>query len=167
MITSGISSSFFAILPQWYNLPLAVKYNMNTMAICSSVYHIYDNNRQLTSNKNNTMRKVVECLDGMAIITCCGHYWLPENTVSGLIGTYVSMKLMSNIEFIKQSVYFSTIMVVIKDTPITSIPCIVSTAGLYHYFKYNQIWNHFNRTVWHLGNSILITIAYLHKYTKK
>ena len=167
MLTAGISSSFFAILPLWYNLPLTVKYNMNALAICSSIYHIYDNNRQLTSKKNNTMRKVVECLDGMAIILSCGHYWLPEKNVSGLIRTYVTMKLISNNEFIKQSVYLSTMVVVIKDTPITSIPWIIGTTGLYDYFKCNQIWNHFNRTIWHLGNSIVITLAYLHADKKE
>ena len=138
MISAGISSSLFAILPYWYKLPLKPQQYTNRLAICSSIYHIYDNQRKVTESKNTTMLKIVECLDGMAIILCCGNYWLPEKRVSGLIHMYTIMKMVSNNELIKHSVYFSTVIVGIRDTPLLIIPWVTGATGLLNYFKYGQ-----------------------------
>jgi hypothetical protein len=163
MITAGISSILFAIVPLWFKLPLVVQYRMNKLALCSGIYHIYDNETQLTISKNTTMQKIVECLDGMAIILCSGGYFLDDKIVTGLLQMYVSMKMVSNNDLIKQTVYFSTVLVVTNDTPYVFIPWVIGARGLYNYFECNKKWNHINRTVWHLGNSIFIGLAYLHK----
>ena len=76
---------------------------------------------------------------------------------------YAFMKLVSNIEFIKYSMYFSTAAVAIRNTPSCSIPLGTALFSIYNYFKNNQKWNHINRTMWHLGNSIFVTIGYLYK----
>jgi len=175
MITAGISSSIFAVFPVWYKLPLKVQHNMAKLAICSSMYHIYDNQLKITdketdtenkientSKKNLTLR-VFECLDGMTIILCCGNYWLPQRNVNGLMQMYAVMKMVSNVELIKQSMYFSTAAVAIRNTPSCSIPFGTALLGIHNYFKNNEKWNHINRTIWHLGNSIFITVGYLYK----
>ena len=175
MISAGISSGVFAVFPVWYKLPLTVQHNMAKLAICSSMYHIYDNQLKLTdketdienkvekfSKKNLTLR-VVECLDGMTIILCCGNYWLPEKRVFGLIQMYAVMKMVSNVELIKHSMYFSTAAVAVINTPSCSIPFMSGLFGIHNYFKNNQKWNHVNRTIWHISNSILVTMGYLYK----
>lgn len=180
MITAGISSGIFAAFPVWYKLPLTVQHNMAKLAICSSMYHIYDHKlnikdtdnmdndkkiekiRQKTSKNNLTLR-VFECLDGMAIILCCGNYWLPQRNVNGLMQMYAAMKMVSNIELIKHSMYFSTAAVAIRNTPSCSIPICTALLGIHNYFKNDNKWNHINRTIWHLGNSIFVTIGYLYK----
>lgn len=175
MITAGISSSIFAAFPVWYKLPLTVQHNMAKLAICSSMYHIYDNQLKITdketdtenkiektSKKNLTLR-IFECLDGMTIILCCGNYWLPQRNVNGLMQMYAVMKIVSNVELIKHSMYFSTAAVAIRNTPSCSIPLGTALLGIHNYFKNNQQWNHINRTIWHLGNSIFVTMGYLYK----
>lgn len=175
MITAGISSSIFAVFPVWYKLPLTVQHNMAKLAICSSMYHIYDNQLKITdketdtenkiekfSKKNLTLR-VFECLDGMTIILCCGNYWLSERNVNGLMQMYAVMKMVSNIELIKHSMYFSTAAVAIRNTPSCSIPLGTALLGIHNYFKNNQQWNHVNRTIWHISNSIFVTMGYLYK----
>ena len=175
MITAGISSSIFAVFPVWYKLPLTVQHNMAKLAICSSMYHIYDNQLKITdketdtenkiektSKKNLTLR-VFECLDGMTIILCCGNYWLPQRNVNGLMQMYAVMKMVSNVELIKQSMYFSTAAVAIRNTPSCSIPFGTALLGIHNYFKNNQQWNHVNRTIWHISNSIFVTMGYLYK----
>ena len=175
MITAGISSSIFAAFPVWYKLPLKVQHNMAKLAICSSMYHIYDNQLKITdketdtenkiektSKKNLTLR-VFECLDGMTIILCCGNYWLPQRNVIGLMQMYTVMKIVSNIELIKHSMYFSTAAVAIRNTPSCSIPLGTALLGIHNYFKNNQQWNHVNRTIWHISNSIFVTMGYLYK----
>ena len=89
MITACISSSIFAAFPVWYKLPLNVQHNMAKLAICSSMYHIYDNQLKITDKETDTENKIektskknltlraFECLDGMTIILCCGNFWLP------------------------------------------------------------------------------------------
>lgn len=175
MISAGISSSVFAVFPVWYKLPLTVQHNMAKLAICSSMYHIYDNQLKLTdketdtenkvekfSKKNLTLR-VFECLDGMTIILCCGNYWLSERNVNGLMQMYAVMKIVSNVELIKHSMYFSTAAVAIINTPSCSIPFGTALLGIHNYFKNNQQWNHVNRTIWHISNSIFVTMGYLYK----
>jgi len=175
MISAGISSSIFAAFPVWYKLPLTVQHNMAKLAICSSMYHIYDNQLKITdketdtenkiektSKKNLTLR-VFECLDGMTIILCCGNYWLPQRNVNGLMQMYAVMKMVSNVELIKQSMYFSTAAVAIRNTPSCSIPFGTALLGIHNYFKNNQQWNHVNRTIWHISNSIFVTMGYLYK----
>ena len=175
MITAGISSSIFAAFPVWYKLPLKVQHNMAKLAICSSMYHIYDNQLKLTdketdtenkiektSKKNLTLR-IFECLDGMTIILCCGNYWLPQRNVNGLIQMYAVMKMVSNVELIKQSMYLSTAAVAIRNTPSCSIPLGTALLGIHNYFKNNEKWNHINRTIWHISNSIFVTMGYLYK----
>lgn len=175
MISAGISSSIFAAFPVWYKLPLTVQHNMAKLAICSSMYHIYDNQLKITdketdtenkientSKKNLTLR-IFECLDGMTIILCCGNYWLPQRNVNGLMQMYAVMKMVSNVELIKQSMYFSTAAVAIRNTPSCSIPFGTALLGIHNYFKNNQQWNHVNRTIWHISNSIFVTMGYLYK----
>ena len=183
MITAGISSSIFAAFPVWYKLPLNVQNNMAKLAICSSMYHIYDNQLKLkdketdkeadketdkenkiekTSKQNLTLR-AFECLDGMTIILCCGNFWLPETQVTGFIHMYAVMKMVSNIEIIKHSMYFSTAAVAVINTPSCSVPFMSSLFGIHNYFKNNQQWNHVNRTIWHISNSIFVTMSYLYK----
>jgi len=168
MITAGLSSCLFSITPILFKLPLDVRYNMTKLAICSSIYHIYDNKDEPTDtntlvSKNTKMQRFVECLDGIAIILCCGNYWLSDKNVYGLIYLYTSMKMVSNKELVKYSVYFSTVAVAIKNTPSVFIPWTIGLTGLYNYFKVNQKWDHINRTIWHLGNSIFVTMGYLYK----
>ena len=175
MITAGISSGVFAVLPIWFKLPLQVKQNMAKLSLCSSMYHIYDNqlkikdkerdseNKIENTSKNNVTLRIFECLDGMSIILCCGNYWLPENQVSGFIHMYAVMKMVSNIEIIKHSMYFSTAAVAIRNTPSCSIPFGTALLGIHNYFKNNQQWNHVNRTIWHISNSIFVTMGYLYK----
>jgi len=175
MISAGISSGVFAVFPVWYKLPLTVQHNMAKLAICSSMYHIYDNQLkikdketdsenkiEITSKKNITLR-LFECLDGMSIILCCGNYWLPQRNINGFIHMYAVMKMVSNVEIIKHSMYFSTVTVAVINTPICSVPLVSGLFGIYNYFKNDQKWNHINRTIWHLGNSIFITMGYLYK----
>ena len=175
MITAGISSSIFAVFPVWFKLPLQVQQNMAKLSLCSSMYHIYDNqlkikdketdseNKIEKTSKNNITLRLFECLDGISIILCCGNYWLPEKQVSGFIHMYAIMKMVSNVEIIKHSMYFSTVMVAVINTPICSVPLVSGLFGIYNYFKNDQKWNHINRTIWHLGNSIFITMGYLYK----
>ena len=171
MITAGISSSVFAAFPVWYKLPLNVQHNMAKLAIYSSMYHIYDCKLKLTdkgnkiekTSKNNLILRAFECLDGMTIILCCGNYWLSERNVNGLMQMYAVMKMVSNIEIIKHSMYFSTAVISIRNTPSCSVPLMSGIFGIYNYFKNNQQWNHINRTIWHLGNSIFINMAYMYK----
>ena len=173
MISAGISSGVFAAFPVWYKLPLNVQHNMAKLAICSSMYHIYDNQLKVTetdtenkienTSKNNVTLRIVECLDGMTIILCCGNYWLPQRNVNGLMQMYAVMKMVSNIEIIKHSMYFSTAAVAIRNTPSCSIPFGTALLGIHNYFKNNQQWNHVNRTIWHISNSIFVTMGYLYK----
>jgi hypothetical protein len=175
MISAGISSGVFAVFPVWFNLPLQVQQNMAKLAICSSMYHIYDNqlkikdketdseNKIEITSKNNITLRIFECLDGMSIILCCGNYWLPEKQVSGFIQVYAVMKMVSNVEIIKHSMYFSTATVVVINTPSCSLPLMLCLFGIYNYFKNDQKWNHINRTIWHLSNSIFVTMGYLYK----
>ena len=175
MITAGISSSIFAVFPVWFKLPLQVQHNMAKLAICSSMYHIYDNQLKITDNqpdsetkieitsKNNITLRTFECLDGISIILCCGNYWLPEKQVSGFIHMYAIMKMVSNVEIIKHSMYFSTAVVAVINTPSCSVPLMSGLFGIYNYFKNDQKWNHINRTIWHLSNSIFVTMGYLYK----
>ena len=175
MITAGISSSIFAAFPVWYKLPLTVQHNMAKLAICSSMYHIYDNQLKITDKETDTENKIekklkknltlriFECLDGMTIILCCGNYWLPQRNVNGLMQMYAVMKMVSNIELIKHSMYFSTAAVAIRNTPSCSIPLGTALLGIHNYFKNNQQWNHVNRTIWHISNSIFVTMGYLYK----
>jgi hypothetical protein len=143
---------------------------MTKLAICSSMYHIYDNQLKLTNkttkiekdSNNNLLLRMLECFDGLSIILCCGNYWLPEKTVFGLMNMYAVMKMVSNIELIKYSIYLSTVTTVITKTPIASIPLSSGLFGIYDYFNKRNRWNHVNRTIWHLGNSIFITVGYLH-----
>tara|TARA_B110000879_G_C11183375_1_gene519779 strand:- start:6743 stop:7273 length:531 start_codon:yes stop_codon:yes gene_type:complete len=176
MISAGISSGVFAVFPVWYKLPLQVQHNMAKLSVCSSMYHIYDTQLKLTdtendkatnkiekTSKNNLTLRVFECLDGMSIILCCGNYWLPETQVSGFIHMYAVMKMVSNIEIIKHSMYFSTAVVAVINTPICSVPVMSGLFGIYNYFKNDQKWNRINRTIWHLSNSIVVTMAYLYR----
>ena len=175
MISAGISSGVFAAFPVWYKLPLQVQHNMAKLAICSSMYHIYDNQLKITDNqqdsetkieitsKKNLTLRAFECLDGMTIILCCGNYWLPQRNVNGLMQMYAVMKMVSNVELIKHSMYFSTAAVAIRNTPSCSIPFGTALLGIHNYFKNNQQWNHVNRTIWHISNSIFVTMGYLYK----
>lgn len=175
MITAGISSGVFAVLPIWFKLPLQVKQNMAKLSLCSSMYHIYDNqlkikdkerdseNKIENTSKNNVTLRIFECLDGMSIILCCGNYWLPDKQVSGFIHMYAVMKMVSNVEIIKYSMYFSTAVVAVINTPSCSVPLMSGLFGIYNYFKNDQTWNHINRTIWHLSNSIFVTMGYLYK----
>lgn len=175
MISAGISSGVFAVFPVWFKLPLNVQNNMAKLAICSSIYHIYDNQLKITDNQQDSENKIektskknltlrtFECLDGMTIILCCGNYWLPERNVNGLMQMYAVMKMVSNIEIIKHSMYFSTAAVAIRNTPRCSLPFGTALFGIYNYFKNDQKWNHINRTIWHISNSIFVTMGYLYK----
>ena len=175
MISAGISSGVFAAFPVWYKLPLNVQHNMAKLAICSSMYHIYDNQLKITDKETDTENKIektskknltlraFECLDGMTIILCCGNFWLPETQVTGFIHMYAVMKMVSNTEIIKHSMYFSTAAVAVINTPSCSVPFMSSLFGIHNYFKNNQQWNHVNRTIWHISNSIFVTMSYLYK----
>ena len=145
MISAGISSGLFIAVPFLFRLPV-------------NVCH-----RQLTQTSKTTLTTAMECLDGMAIILCAGGYSLDANTVDSLIHMYVSMKMVSNNEFIKRAVYFLAVVTAIKNTPRVFIPWITGSFGLYNYFQSGERWNHQNRTIWHLGNSIFIGISYLYK----
>jgi hypothetical protein len=163
MISAGISSGLFIAVPFLFRLPVNVCQRMNILALCSSSYHMYEENRQLTQTSKTTLTTAMECLDGMAIILCAGGYSLDANTVDSLIHMYVSMKMVSNNEFIKRAVYFLAVVTAIKNTPRVFIPWITGSFGLYNYFQSGERWNHQNRTIWHLGNSIFIGISYLYK----
>ena len=58
MISAGISSGVFAAFPVWYKLPLNVQHNMAKLAICSSMYHIYDNQLKITDKETDTENKI-------------------------------------------------------------------------------------------------------------
>ena len=115
---------------------------MAKLAICSSMYHIYDCKLKLTdkenkierTSKNNLTLRAFECLDGMTIILCCGNYWLPEKRVLGLMQMYAVMKMVSNIEIIKHSMYFSTAVVAVRNTPSCSVPLMSGIFDIYNYF---------------------------------
>ena len=76
---------------------------------------------------------------------------------------YAVMKMVSNIEIIKHSMYFSTAAVAIRNTPRCSLPFGTALLGIHNYFKNNEKWNHINRTIWHISNSIFVTMSYLYK----
>lgn len=163
MISAGISSGLFIVIPIIFRLRFQVQQQMNILALCSSSYHMYEEHRQLTQTSRNSLTTAMECLDGIAIILCAGRYSLDANTVGSLIYTYVNMKMVSNNEFIKRSVYLMTVINAVKNTPIVIIPWITGSFGFYNYFQSGERWNHKNRTIWHLGNSIFIGLSYLYK----
>lgn len=163
MISAGISSGLFIVIPIIFRLQFQVQQRMNILALCSSSYHIYEEHRQLTQTSKNSITTTMECLDGIAIILCAGRYSLDSITVGSLIYMYVIMKMVSDNELIKRSVYFMAVINAVKDTPIVFIPWITGSFGLYNYFQSGERWNHTNRTIWHLGNSIFIGMSYLYK----
>jgi hypothetical protein len=160
MLRGGLSSSLFLLVPKWYNVPNIVQYRMNTLALCSGMYHLHEDHRQIEKKNKNMITRILECLDGMAIILCCGRYWIDIRGVVGLMQMYASMKMVSNDDTIKRLVYLSTLIKSSYDNPRVILPISVSLIGLRSYFENNEEWNICNRTIWHLGNSIFIGMSY-------
>jgi len=163
MLSAGVSSSLFLFIPKWYNVSVVAQYRMNTLALCSGIYHLHENERQLIKQEKTYITKVLECLDGMAIILCCGRYWIDIKGVLGLIQMYASMKMVSNNDTIKRCIYVSTVMKASYDNPRVLVPLVVGVSGLYNYFENGEEWNNWNRTIWHIGNSIFIGMCYAEK----
>ncbi len=175
---SGVSSLLFSFIPFYYKIPRIVQDRMNVLAYCSSLYHMYEDynytliyrlfnngekDKQLILYKNNFKTKLIEWMDGVSIIICCGGSWMKYSFIQDLIKMYSCMKLVSNVEIVKSVVYTSTMIKATNKFPILLLPWSMGCIGFFH-MKWVGYWNIYNRTIWHFGNSIIIGYYYKNYY---
>jgi hypothetical protein len=156
--SAGVSSLLFTGLPYAYRVPREVQWRMGILTICSSTYHIHHEVLK-DSKRTKWLERWLECLDGLAIILATGNFYMRSDTVCNLMRMYVPMKMVSNVEIIKRFSYFSGILMGIKDNPKLILPWMMGLGGLMNYLKKME-WNNESRAIWHVGNSILIGMAY-------
>jgi len=152
-ITSGISSFLFTIMPLYFTcIPNHILLRLYLLSINSSIYHIVEYN-----NMNN-VKQYAQLMDGVGIILVCNTFLLPPHYINitlldifAVVLHYV-LKLRLNEECIKKCIYIAVFIKMGYECPISVIPFMCGFCGYLHSIYYKS-WNHYNRTIWHIGNA--------------
>tara|TARA_B110000967_G_C18799159_1_gene517474 strand:+ start:110 stop:634 length:525 start_codon:yes stop_codon:yes gene_type:complete len=165
IFSHGFSSYLFSTIPHFYNIPSHIQFKLKLLSLCSSQYHILDLYRKNNYPNSILFKKIIECIDGIGIISVINtvlSYRLYTNHLNqmntGIILFYISTKLTANSEVVKKLVYGIGFLKTVYDRPIAIVPMTVAGYGFYDYYK-NDNWNHYNRTIWHLGNTIYVGMS--------
>jgi len=161
--TSGLSSLSFSMIPHLYDISPILARNTRILSLCSAQYHIYTEycrryNRYRLCSKS-TKQRISEGIDGMGIVLTSSSAFTSEPTSIALTLFYLSCKLTSNIDLVKNIIYGIAVVHGVYRAPVVFIPWIVGAGGFYHYKTTGHRWNHWNRTLWHIGNSLYIGIG--------
>jgi hypothetical protein len=155
-ITSGISSFLFTIMQLYFaHLPHHIRLRLYLLSINSSLYHIVEYN-----NMNN-LKQYTQLLDGVGIILVCNTFLLPPHyiniTVLDMFAVliHIFLKLRLNEECIKKMIYVAVFIKMGYECPISAIPFLCGFCGYLH-SVHTKSWNHYNRTIWHIGNALFI-----------
>lgn len=154
-ITSGFSSFFFTIMQLYFIcIPNHIRVRLFVLFVNSSIYHIVEYNH---------MQNLVyaQWMDGVGIILVCNAFLLPPRYVSitalDILTTllHTVLKLRLNDESIKKIMYMAVFIKMGYQCPVSAVPFLCGMCGYLHSIYCNS-WNHFNRTIWHLGNAMFI-----------
>ena len=164
MFFSSLSSYLFSIVPVLinnFNIPVYMYKRLAILSICSSIYHITDQ-YLLRKKTNSLLLKISEWFDGSSIILVCNSFIFNNKTNilidQNLLLFYSITKLVSNVELVKKIIYLICFLKMAYIKPVVSIPFLFGSTGFYNYIQNNK-WNHYNRSIWHLGNAIYIGMS--------
>ena len=158
-ITSGISSFVFIIMQFYFvDMPQHIRVRLYVLSVNSSLYHIVEYN-----NMNN-LKQYAQLLDGIGIILVCNTFLLPPHYVNitvldiFAILIHIVLKLQFNDECMKKIIYIDVFIKMGYQCPKSAIPFLYGVCGYLH-SVYSKSWNHYNRTIWHIGNALFIGFA--------
>ena len=152
-VTSGMSSFLFTIMQLYFtHLPQHIRVRLYVLSLNSSLYHIVEYNNM------NKVKQYAQLLDGVSIILVCNTFLLPPHYVNITVLDMLTvllhtvLKLQLNDECIKKMIYIMVFIKMSYECPISAIPFLCGFCGYLHSI-YTKSWNHYNRTIWHIGNA--------------
>lgn len=152
-ITSGISSFLFTIMQLYFtHMPQHIRVRLYVLSLNSSLYHIVEYNNM------TKVKPYAQLLDGVGIILVCNTFLLPSHYINitlfdiAAVLTHTVLKLQFNDEWVTQMIYVAVFIKMGYECPISVIPFICGFSGYLHSIYYKS-WNHYNRTIWHIGNA--------------
>ena len=155
-ITSGMSSLVFIIMPLYFTyLPHHIRLRLYVLSVNSSMHHIVEYN-----NMNN-VKQYYKLLDSISIIMVCNSFLLPADNINitlfdiCVVVLYLVLKWWFNNEHVKKLIYFVAVIKMGYECPLSTIPFLCGFCGFLHNVYYKS-WNHYNRTIWHVGNAMFI-----------
>lgn len=158
-ITSGISSFVFIIMPLYFtHMPHHIRLRLYVLSVNSSIYHIVEHNNM------NKCKHGCQLLDGVGIIMVCNTFLLPQHNIYLMlfdictVALHSVLKVWFNDECIKKMIYLAVFIKMSYVCPISAIPFLCGFCGYLH-SVHNNSWNHYNRTIWHIGNALFIGIS--------
>ena len=194
-LLNGISSLSFSLIPYLFNTPTFVQTRLNILSMISSTYHIISEYRVLKNvekneknekNENNKLsdftKRFFEGIDGSSIILLCNPFIFNitknfHNIDISILLFYLSTKLTSDLEIVKKIIYMSTHAKIMCFYPELTIPHIFAQISFYKQYitdkpdkcdKYGtEIWDPYNRYIWHINNAIFIGFGMKYLYIKK
>ncbi len=155
-LTPGISSYCFTIMQLYFTcIPNHIQMRLFVLSLNSSIYHIVE------SNNITNLKQYAQWMDGVGIILVCNTFLIPPNnlnlTILDIVAIvlHTALKMRLNDEGIKKIIYFAVFIEMAYKCPISTIPFLCGFCGYLHSVYYRS-WNHYNRTMWHIGNAMFI-----------
>lgn len=156
-LTPGISSYLFTIMQLYFTcIPNHIQTRLFVLSLNSSIYHIVE------SNNINHLKQYAIWMDGVGIILVCNTFLLPPHYINltvllDLVAVvlHTVLKMRFNDERIKKIIYFAVFIKMAYKCSISTIPFLCGFCGYLH-SVYIKSWDHYNRTLWHIGNALFI-----------
>ena len=137
------------------HMPHHIRLRLYVLSFNSGLYHIVEHNNM------NKYKPCTQLLDGVGIILVCNTFLLPQHNTNLMffdicvVALHTVLKLQLNEECIKKMIYLAVFIKMGYECPISAIPFLCGFCGYLH-SVYSKSWNHYNRTLWHIGNALFI-----------